>query len=185
MKKDAFEVKAFVFESREMYEQAKKDEEIICDLQKNLDLSDWKKALKTYNRLVMEKTFSTVVGYGFLMHLRDFLVTGNLVKAEDLVAIPVKGVSRNSSDLMPQRPQKESRYKGLYEKQKIKNKKMKIILTAVLIFFVTAVVITARTDYSVFTYFTNYKTQMEEEIINKYEQWEAELQEREDALNQK
>lgn len=185
MKKDAFEVKAFVFESREMYEQAKKDEEIICDLQKNLDLSDWKKALKTYNRLVMEKTFSTVVGYGFLMHLRDFLVTGNLVKAEDLVAIPVKGVSRNSSDLMPQRPQKESRYKGLYEKQKIKNKKMKIILTAVLIFFVTAVVITACTDYSVFTYFTNYKTQMEEEIINKYEQWEAELQEREDALNQK
>ena len=37
---------------------------------------------------------------------------------------------------------------------------------------------------SFFTYFTNYKANMEEELIDKYENWEEELKAREDALEQ-
>ena len=34
------------------------------------------------------------------------------------------------------------------------------------------VVINFRFEYSIFTYFTNYKANMEEELIDKYEKWE-------------
>ena len=40
-------------------------------------------------------------------------------------------------------------------------------------------------EYSIFTYFTNYKAKMEEELIDKYENWESELEEREQQLEQK
>ena len=42
----------------------------------------------------------------------------------------------------------------------------------------------SRFEYSIFTYFTNYKANMEEELIDKYEKWEERLQQKEDSLNQ-
>ena len=39
-------------------------------------------------------------------------------------------------------------------------------------------------EYSIFTYFTNYKANMEEELIDKYEAWEEKLEEREKQLEQ-
>jgi hypothetical protein len=46
------------------------------------------------------------------------------------------------------------------------------------------VVINFRFEYSIFTYFTNYKANMEEDLIDKYEKWEERLQQKEDSLNQ-
>ena len=47
------------------------------------------------------------------------------------------------------------------------------------------VFINFRFEYSIFTYFTNYKANMEEELIDKYEKWESDLQERENKLEQR
>ena len=44
------------------------------------------------------------------------------------------------------------------------------------------VIINFRFQYSIFTYFTNYKANMEEELIDKYENWQADLEQREQAL---
>ena len=44
------------------------------------------------------------------------------------------------------------------------------------------VIINFRFQYSIFTYFTNYKANMEEELIDKYENWQANLEQREQAL---
>ena len=60
----------YTFESRESYEKAVKEEELIQQLKKKADLKNNKTVLKLYNKLVAEKTFSTVIGYDFLEELR-------------------------------------------------------------------------------------------------------------------
>ena len=64
------------------------------------------------------------------------------------------------------------------------NKKLKIAIVALVILLIGFVVINFRFEYTVFTYFTNYKAKMEEELIDKYEKWDAELKAREDKLEQ-
>lgn len=76
------------------------------------------------------------------------------------------------------------KYKKLYENEKLKNKKLKIALVAALVLLAGFVIINFRFQYSIFTYFTNYKANMEEELIDKYERWEERLQQKEDSLNQ-
>lgn len=74
--------------------------------------------------------------------------------------------------------------KRLYEGQQLLNKKLKIALFAAVVLLIGFVVINFRFEYSIFTYFTNYKANMEEELIDKYEKWEERLQQKEDSLNQ-
>lgn len=185
MKRDAYELESFVFESRKAYEKAKKEEELIQTLLESADLTDEKNALKTYNRFVTDKTFSTIIGYTFLVQLRDYLIQSEFVSADALMEIPVKAINADASDTMPAKPQGESRYKRLYEIEKMSKKKFKIALIAAVVFLIGVIAVTLGSKYSVFTYFTNYKANMEEELIDKYENWQEELQQREDALEQK
>ena len=141
----------YTFESRESYEKAVKEEELIQQLKKKADLKNNKTVLKLYNKLVAEKTFSTVIGYDFLEELRTQIL-------------------------------KSGKYKKLYENEKLKNKKLKIALVAALVLLAGFVIINFRFQYSIFTYFTNYKANMEEELIDKYENWQANLEQREQAL---
>ena len=58
-----------------------------------------------------------------------------------------------------------------------------IIIGVLVVVIIAMMIITYKTKYSVFTYFTDYKAQMEEELIDKYEKWEKELEEKEKKLN--
>lgn len=178
----SYELGAFVFESRETYEAAKREWNMIQVLEEKVDFSDLKAGLKVYNKFVAEKTFVTIIGYSFLQNLRQHLIDNGVATAESLAEIPVKERKTVSGDTMPARPQGESKFKRLYEYEKQTKTKLKIALAAAIIMLIGFVVITVSTDYSVFTYFTNYKAKIEEELIDKYETWEEELKQREDAL---
>ncbi len=173
----------FQFESRESYDRAKKEEEMILQLYQKADLSDGKTALKLYNKLVADKVFSTVIGYCFLVQLRQHIMECGLATSDMLSDIPVKEVKKKQTDTMPARSPHGDRYQRMYEGQRILNKKFKIALAAVIIILAGFVIINFRFQYSIFTYFTNYKANMEEELIDKYENWQAELEEREKELN--
>lgn len=58
------------------------------------------------------------------------------------------------------------------------------MVAALVVLVIAIIVIDFKSEYSVFTYFTDYKAKMEEELIHKYEGWEKELKAREDALGQ-
>lgn len=182
MESQIFEIGSFIFESREMYDMAKKEEKMIQTLQSKVVLSEPKNALKVYNSLVAEKPFCTIIGYAFLIELRNFIIKTNISTSEALGEISIKEVVKQTADTLPVRPNGESRYKRLYEFQMVLNKKLKVAVIALVVFLISIVVITIRTKYSVFTYFTNYKQNMEEELINKYEEWDEDLQKRENAL---
>ena len=64
----------FTFESREEYDRAKKEADVIAQIQEKTDLSDAKTALKIYNKAVADKLFETPVGYCFLFALRQYII---------------------------------------------------------------------------------------------------------------
>lgn len=174
----------FVFESREDYENAKDEWEVIQKMAGSVDLTQPKNALKVYNKFVNDKKFSTVVGYSFLHELRLFILESEMVSAENLTEIPVKQMAEKRTDIMPERPSQEGKFRRLYEGQQLLNKKLKIALFAAVVVLIGFVVINFKFEYTVFTYFTDYKANMEEELIDKYEHWESELEEREQKLAQ-
>lgn len=174
----------FQFESRESYDRAKKEEEIIRSLQEKADLSDGKMALKLYNKLVADKIFSTVIGYSFLLELRRYILDCGLAVPDVIPNIPIKEIEKKEQDTMPARSPHGDRYQRLYEGQKILNKKFKIALAAMIIILAGFIIINFKFEYSIFTFFTNYKANMEEELIDKYEYWQSDLEEREQKLKE-
>ena len=60
-----------------------------------------------------------------------------------------------------------------------------MVICFLLVIIIVMLVITYNSQYSVFTYFTNYKSDMENELIDKYENWESELEERERQLEER
>lgn len=174
----------YSFESRESYEQTKKEAEQIKKLIHSADLKNPKIALKIYNKCVADKLFHTMAGYTFLMELRHFIGKSGLVNEQSLAPIPIKEENEKKPDFIAQASRKEAKWKRLYEGQQLLNKKLKIALFAAVVLLVGFVVINFRFEYSIFTYFTNYKANMEEELIDKYERWEERLQQKEDSLNQ-
>lgn len=175
---------AFEFESREAFEQAEKEAELIQRLLEQTDISEPKTALKVYNKSVSDKLFSTVSGYFFLMQLRQAILESGLVTERALAPIPIKEPQGKKKDVIPSRPPKEGRFRKLYEGQKLLNKKLKIAVVTLVLLIIGFVVINFQFEYSIFTYFTNYKANMEEELVNKYEKWEEQLKAREDKIEQ-
>nr|MCR5691762.1 hypothetical protein [Eubacterium sp.] len=108
-----------------------------------------------------------------------------LVSSELLLDIPVKEVAKEEKDTIEERPVRVDKYQVLYERETLKNKKMKIAMLAMMIMLAGFVAINFRFQYSIFTYFTNYKANMEEEIINRYETWQEELDQREQKLKER
>lgn len=173
----------FEFESREAFDEAQKELELIQELMKQMDVSKPKMALKLYNKAVSEKIFGTVNGYFFLMELRQHILESGVATDKVLAPIPIKAPKGVRKDTITPRPPQEGRFQRLYEGQCLLNKKFKIAIVAMVITLIGFVAINFRFEYTIFTYFTNYKANMEEEIIDKYEKWEEELKAREDKLS--
>lgn len=170
------------FESRESYDRAKKEAEFIRKAEETMDLSDGKTALRLYNRIVKEKLFSTVLGYEFLFRLRETIAQTGVADPEKLSSIPVREIIKTENDTLEGPSLETEKYRNLYEGQRVINKKFKIALLVCALVLIAFVVVNFRLEYSIFTYFTNYKATMEEELVNKYEAWEKELQKKENQL---
>ena len=171
------------YESREAYDRAKKEADFIGKVSESLDVAEPKTALKLYNKIVTEKSLSSVVGYEYLNYLREIIIEAGLGNEENLAHIPVREVTKTDKDTIEVNNFETERYKKLYEGQKVINKKIKIVLIACIIVLVGFVVVNFRLEYSIFTYFTNYKANMEEELIDKYQYWAEQLEKKEQELN--
>ena len=90
----------YSFESRESYEQTKKEAEQIKKLIHSADLKNPKIALKIYNKCVSDKMFHTMAGYNFLMELRHFIGKSGLVSEQSLAPIPIKEENEKKPDVI-------------------------------------------------------------------------------------
>lgn len=178
----------FKFSSRKEFERAMKEKETIEYIVANTDMSDMKAVLKVYNKAVDKKAFQTVIGLEFVNNIRRKLISSRTVMEKNLAYVPVmvkyeKTAKKQTLNNKDEAQKNAEKYKKAYEDEaagrKIRNMAI-VFLTVLLAVFI---IITVRSKYSVFTYFTDYKANMENELIDKYEKWEQSLEDRQKALD--
>lgn len=187
--KNQYQIDQYTFGSREEYERALKEQETIAYLQANTKSDDAKALLKVYNRSVEKESFRTVIGIQYLSALRKQLSMSGIVTSETLAPVPVPGGAvkgkRTEGRDQNQLERQVARYKAAYESARsgriIKNTTIFILVMVI----IAILLITYQSRYSVFTYFTNYKEKMREELIDEYTDWETQLEQKEQELNER
>ncbi len=180
---ESYVIDQYVFQNRKDYEQANKERETIAYLRAHADLSDRKAVYKIYKTASEKQSFQTVFGLEFMAELRKILVDSEIVTEDVLDPIPV---GRVLTKVLPQAGDGQAEeYRKAYEKARGANLIKNLLIGVLLVVVVGMMVITYNNQYSVFTYFTNYKEKMREELINEYQDWEESLEEREEAVEKK
>ncbi|MDD7402710.1 MAG: hypothetical protein SO170_05130 [Butyribacter sp.] len=182
-----YEIDGYSFESRSEYERAQKEKETILYLTSNTNMGDMKAVYKIYKQAAEKKSFRTVFGLTYMENLRKRLLGSEFITEDLLEPIPVVQTESKPSDRGMTANTATGKRKQAEEVLKRKaNNKVKNFLIAVLIVIIGVMVfITYKSQYSVFTYFTNYKENMREELINEYEEWTNELEERESKVEER
>jgi len=188
---EKYVIDGFSFQNASDYERAKKEKETIAYLSANTDMADMKAVYKIYKLSLEKKSFQTVFGLNYLEDLRSRLAGSGIVAEEMLEPIPAGRLLT-----VIKQKQGEAADKAVVEaEEKLQKKRagdiIKNFLIAVLLLIIAAMLfITSRSQYSIFTYFTDYKEDMRNEIADEFEEWEnqlnqkeAELEERESRLN--
>lgn len=189
----------YSFPTAAEYERAKKEKETIAYLSANTDMSNMKEVYKVYKLAIEKKSFQTVFGLSYMQELRGRLVGSGIVSADVIEPVPVSrsfdvvqksGGKRSKSGkdagkISLAAAEKEvKKYQEAYQKAKA-GSMIKNFLIVVLILVVGAMLyITGKYQYSILTYFTNYEEKIREEIVNEYEEWETQLEEREKELDE-
>ena len=181
-----YTLEGFSFLTAADYERAKKEKETIAYLSANTDMADMKAIYKIYKLSIEKKSFQTVFGLNYLDDLRKRLVGSGTVTEDMLDPIPVAkvvvGAKQSEQTVADKTLQK---YEEEYQKAKAGGIIKNFLIVVLVIVIVGMLLITSKNQYSVFTYFTNYKEEMRNEIVDELEQWENELNEREAALLEK
>lgn len=187
MVKDPYRIDEYSFTNREEYERALKEKETVAYLMANTGSNDYKALLKVYNRSVEKKSFHTVIGTEYLSSLRRQLIASGIVTEESLAPVPVARTAPSGNPLeRPEQSQLErqvARYKAAYESARAGRIIKNMTILVLIVVIIAILLITYQSRYSVFTYFTNYKEDMREELLDEYVEWENQLEQKEQELN--
>lgn len=170
-------ISGYEFANREDYEKAKKEAESVMYIKAHTDMTDSQQVLKVYNKASDMKMFQTVMGYEFMHQMYTILVKKKVMEPQYLKTIPVRKQAKEQE--LPEDVESANRlseqYRVLYEDSKEKRKRQKIII----VFLVLLIGLMVAMVY------LNYNTYDENEVLDKYSTWEAELEEREAAVREK
>lgn len=169
-----YEVNGFIFESEELAETARKEAEAIKYIKAQTRMDDPENVLELYNKVLQKKMFETPVGMAFLVELQEYLRTIPFIKNEEISGIPVRNTKTSKSkQKVKTKVVKEVRddgYKGRYH------------FTLIVTFVLSAIIV----GMFAITYLSGNNTNIinyENQLINKYENWEEQLKEKEAELD--
>lgn len=186
MAKEEYILDGYLFSSRSEFDRAKKEKETITYLTANTDQTDRKAMLRIYNRSVEKESFQTVIGWQYLHELRRQLVESRIVSEDTLAPIKAPSLAQNASAVGSERDaqakKQVERYKNAYENAVANRRISNMVIGVLIAVIIGMVILTATTKYSVFTYFTDYKTKMRNEVIDELNDWEKQLEQRESEL---
>ena len=189
MAKEEYIVDGYQFSNKAEYDRAKREKETIAYLTAKTDISDRKALLKIYNRSVEKGSFQTIIGQQFLTELRKQLVGSGIVSEDTLAPIRIVSGSSSERDSVSQDKKEIERelvrYQKAYENAVAHRTIKNMLITVLVLVIVGMLVITATSQYSVFTYFTDYKTKIRNEVVDEMENWQKELEEREANLEKR
>jgi hypothetical protein len=203
-----YKVEDYEFETEEQAKAARQELEQVHYLKEQTGMDDPDVVLTLYNKLVQRRVFSTPVGLGYLIELQDYLNAVPYIKKEEILPLlaektdlqkeqakkPAKKQAAQKVKKEPD-PEAEERAKqrqihrqqeALVRKQIEKcnyYRKMFHISTFFAVVFALAMVgmvvitIISKDNVNIVNY--------ENTLIDKYESWEQELNEREAQLEQR
>lgn len=188
-----YQVGEFEFESLEMAQKAQKEYEGIRYMREKTRMDDPEVVLKLYNKLILKDIFATPLGFQFLSELRTYLLGSGSFRPEQVHRIPVPQGSLGDSasdkkDLIRQNRQLAEVNRQLAEARRLnKNKRdYKRLLKGSLIFSAICVLVIGGLLFLMATGDNNMNIiNYENKILNKYEAWEEELDQREQALSRR
>jgi uncharacterized DUF497 family protein len=160
-----YQVDGFAFDSRKRAKQAKKEKEGVDYIRKQTSFKDPDTILKLYNKLLDEGFFQTEVGIGFLRELQEHLRMIPYIKSEDIRPIPV---------VKTEEKEKTAPKAGVPRRAFQASVGLNIILAVCIagMFLITAL---SGNNRNILNY--------ENEIIDKYEAWETDLENRQSELD--
>jgi hypothetical protein len=178
MKEKELVVNGFLFNSNRDYNDARQEQEAIDHFKSKLNLANPQEALKLYNKILDKQSFRTPVGYYFLKDLQENILKSG-IKPENLKGILIpKTEADNLGYADDMNAVNLKHYKELAEDYKIKQRNSRIINIFLVFTILVMIIIAINADKS---HYANFETQ----VINKYEAWEEELNERELELEKR
>lgn len=201
-----WKVNGFVFENEEQAKLAQKEVEGIHYIQENMNIENPQMVQEIYQRIMAQELFHTPIGYAYLKELQDYLKGLPEIDAAAIPGIPVKDMGLDLDQVVGREKNGEHANKNtdensekqddeavgsdikVTEKEKKKQqeqqetklqKRCRILLSVNIVLIIIVIAMFAISLTSGSTTILNYETK----IINKYEAWEQELDEREAALD--
>ena len=180
MKENEIVIEGFCFTDARMAEQAKREADGIRYIKENTDMESPEMVLQLYHKLIAERLFETPVGIGFLKEMRDYLAEVPGIREQELEKIAVAPVLGERELRRARREKAEDRTRMEKKLKAVKkNLRTSLVCNLFLIILVIGMVIVAMTSKQ--PNILNY----ENSLIDKYAQWQQELEEREQAVREK
>lgn len=184
-----YKVEGFEFVTEEQARKARKEAEGIRYIRSQTNMKDAVSVLKLHNRLLQKEVFTTPVGFAFLTELRAYLNTISYIDSADIEPMP----HEMQQELLRSRQEEERLEKERREKRRLRRRGgargerpefnfragffvstlfAGILALSLVGMFVIAIL--SKDNVNIINY--------ENELINRYELWEQELDEREERL---
>lgn len=174
-KKAKMIVNGFVFTNEAEAKQAEKEVEGVKFVKGKIDMDKPEMVLQVYNKMVRQKLFETAVGYSYLKDLQEYLQSIPFIDKADILPIQVQSsVLEEQMRRNRTKPKQSAAAKERYINIDYKNRYrvMRGIAIALAICVVAMFAISATAGSPTIL---NY----EQKLINRYAEWEEELNERE------
>lgn len=183
-----YEAGGFAFPDEQMMEKAVREGEGIQYIKNSADRNNPKMIYELYCQMVRQRLFETPVGYVYLYELQEYLKTNPSISNQDILAIPVAAEQAAASKRKretgePAGPVK-TKTKTVY-KTKERNVdykpwlKASLSVSVVLLLIVIGMFVVTATSGNI--NILNY----ENALIEKYENWETQLKEKEEKLRER
>lgn len=175
-------VDGFCFKDSKTAAQAKREAAGVRYIRENTDMENPDMVLQLYRKLMDEKLFETPVGIGFLKELRDYLSAVPSMREVDLETIPVEIRTEEPEERKPKREKVPTPDSSKAEQKLLQAKKrlgFSLLANLFLVLVVAGMLVVATTGNhpNILSY--------ENKIIDKYAQWQQELEEREQLVKEK
>ncbi len=181
-KKNGIMINGFCFENEEEAAQAKKEADGVRYLREKINTDAPESVLGIYNKMVQQRLFETAVGYTYLGELQEYLKSIPLIDAEAILPIPVQHPVLEESIQKKRRAERKTTPETQIQVQNFDfRKRYQAALYVCLVLFLCIVGMFAVSISSSSPTILNYETK----LIDRYEQWERELEEREAALKER
>lgn len=168
-------VGGFMFETEEAAQKARDELQGIDVVRNKTNMRSPETVLEVYNKLIDKRLCKTPVGYSYLHDLQKYLQNSNVISKEEIREIPIEPIRRrvvrefqNAEEA--KRQEKITEYRDKFRTSLFFN----------LIFGIAVIIVLYLATTGENVNIINY----ENKIIDKYESWEQELTEREEAVKE-